>query len=386
VRVRGKVLSAVGAGYLTGCVLLAVGTSAGQPGLRLAGLGIMAAAYGLGAAGLLLPKRRQITGLELVLLLVFGILFRLTLLIGCSTGTGIAGVAAAPAPSPAPPLLRLLSLLLFFLEPEVWIGRLLMLMFELGSWALLLMLLEGEHRPSAWLLLYVWSPVAVVASGAGALSSATVFFLVLGLWALRVGLVGRGVISLGLGASGSYLAWPALVAMGVGPLRKGLVGALVVGAVVLSAAAAAWMEPGWASALYQTVVGETHNAGLFALVEWATRSRWPAWVVAGLLCGAVGWALRGSRPTTLFGGVLKAAVVTSPVVRAGGLHVLLPFVVLRPSVVWAGFPCVVLLLEAAWPDGDVPVRWLLVEYGVLAAGLVLEEAWRRRAVAKREAG
>ena len=134
------------------------------------------------------------------------------------------------------------------------------------------------------------------------------------------------------------------------------------------------------------VSGTTCNVGLFALAEWATGSRWPAWGLAGVLCVGVGWFLRGSKPTTLFDGMVKAAVLTSPVVRAGGLHVLLPFLVLRPSVVWAAFPCAVLLLEAMWPDGDLPVRWLLVEYGALAAGLVLERAWRRRAVAKGEAG
>ncbi len=92
-RVRGKVLSGVGAGYLLGCVLLAVGASEGGQGLRLAGLAVMVAAYGLAAATLFLPKRRRLTGLELVLLLVFGILFRLTLLIGCPAGVNIAGVA-----------------------------------------------------------------------------------------------------------------------------------------------------------------------------------------------------------------------------------------------------------------------------------------------------
>jgi len=385
VRVRGTVLLGVGLAYLSGCVLLVVAPPEAGAGLRLVGLTAMCAAYGSAAAALFLPKRKRLRTLELALLLVLGIAFRLTLLVGCPAETVGAGVAAATPAATAPPLERLLAVLLSFLEPKAWIGSVLMLLLELGSWAALLLFLERAHRPTAWLLLYMWHPVAVLASGAGASSTATVFFLVLALWLLRVGRTGRGVMSLGLGASGSYLTWPAFAALVAGSLRKGLVGALVLGAVGLSVAALAWAEPEWGGAFCQTVVSGTRNAGLFALAAWVTGSRWFAWAIAGLLCAGVGWVLRKREPTDLFNGTLRAAVLVSPVVRSGDLHVLLPMLVLRPSVVWAAFPCVVLLLEARWLAGDAPVHFVAAEYGVLALGLVLEWVLGRRPSAKQGA-
>jgi len=389
VRARGKVLLAAGAGYFSGCVLLGVGTPAGGPGLRVAALACMVVGYGVAAVSLLRPKRKRLRGLELAFLLGFGVLFRLVFLAGGSADVGALldlpaqprSTVAAPAPTapvPQPPLFLLLSGLFSAISPDLWIGRLLLMFFEVGAWGVLLAMLEEDRRPSAWLLLYLWHPVAVVASGAGALSTGTVFFLVLGLWFCRRGLGARGPVALGLSAAGSYLVFPALLAAAAGPLRKRLVGAAVVVALLAIGVTVAWLAPGWRAGFWEALSTGTRNAGLFALVEWATGSRWLAWGVAVVLCAGVGWFFGGREPNVVFDRMLKTAILVAPVVAAGGLHVLIPLLVLGPSVVWAAFPCAVLLLEVALGGGDVPLWWLAAQYGALAAGLVVEGVWRRR--------
>ena len=387
-RVRTLLLLAAGGVYLAGSLLLALGAPGGGLGSRFVGLLLMSGAYGGAAAALLLPRRRGLRVLELVLLVGLGLLFRLTL---GFTGDSVAGVVepaawapgvgagqevVSPGVPPPAPLTRLMSLLLYFLGPEVWIGRVTLMLLEVGTWAVLLMMLEEERSSSAWLVLYVWNPVAVVVSGLGALSSAAVLFLVLGLWFYRRGRPGRAAVAAGLSAAGSYLLWPALVALAAGPLgkRKAVAGA-VLAALAAAAGVLLWLEPGWAQALRDTLSRGTRNPGLFALAQWATGSRWAAWGLAGALWATVAWLVRRRKPGVVVDRMAKAALVVSPVVVPTGVYVLTALLVLEPGLGWAAFYCAVALVGLRFAGGPVPVGWLVAEYGVLVVGLVVERVW-----------
>jgi hypothetical protein len=354
----------------------------------------MVAAYGVAAVVLLRPKDKSITVLELGLLLGFGILFRLALFAGSPGKLGAVLGFAAPEPPgamprppgvpPQPPLGVALSVWILGVRSESWIGYLFLALCELGTWAVLLVMLEEGRRSSAWLLLYVWNPLAAVAGASGALNCATGFLLVLALWFFQRGLPGRGLGLLGSSAAGSYALFPVLVAVVVGgcPAEQGgpppgrarrkVVGLATVGSVLASGVLVALLWPAWREAFGQALHQGSQNAGLFALAEWLTRSRLLAWALAGAVCAVVGVALRREEPLSVSARTLQAAIVSGPVVLAGGLYVLTPLLVLRPSVVWAGFSCAVLLLQVGLGGGPVPWSWLLAEYGGLAVGLVTE--------------
>ena len=400
-RTRGVVLLGAGLTYLTGSILLPFAASGSRPGLRFAGFALMVAAYGVSALALLQPKDKSVTLWELALLLGFGILFRLALLAGSPWDLGSSLGFPAPEPPglmprppgmpPQPPLGVALSVWILGVRAEAWIGYLFLALCELGTWAVLLMMLEASRESSAWLLLYVWNPLAALAGATGALSCAAGFLLVLALWFFSRGLSGRGVALLGSAAAGSYALFPALVAVVAGPLRRTLagpvrrklVGAATVAAVVASGGLVALLWPSWREAFSQALRQGSQNAGPFALVQWLTGSRLAAWAAAGATCALVAVAFRRKQPLSVLSGTLKAAVLSAPVVLAGGLYVLTPVLVFRPSVAWAGFTCAVLLLQVGrplcgHPGEPVPWSWLIVEYGGLALALVAEwvVGWR----------
>lgn len=380
-RVRGVVLVAAGGVYLAGCLLLALGA-----GYGLVGLLLMSAAYGVAGAALFLPRRRRLRTLELLLILGLGLLFRLVIAFSCDSLPGVVEPAArsltvvpervAEQALPTPLLVRMMSSLLYFLGPEVWIGRVALMLLEVGLWALLLMMLEEERRPGAWMVLYVWNPVAVVASGVGAVGAATVLFLVFGLWALRKGRLERGMVALGLSAAGSYLLLPGFVALAVRPLgRRKALGTAVLAVIAGAVGLALWLAPGWGAVLRSGLFWETHNAGLFALLKWVTGSRWATWGLVGLLCGAAAYQFREAGATVVVDRMAKVALLVSPVVTAAGVHVLTPLLVLEPGLGWAAFYCAVAVVGMKFAGGQVPLVWLLVEYGVLVGGLAAERIW-----------
>jgi hypothetical protein len=295
-----------------------------------------------------------------------------------------------PGVPPQAPLGVALSVWILGVRSEAWIGYLFLALCELGTWAVLLVMLELVGESPAWLLVYAWNPLAAVAGASGALSCATGFLLVLALWFFQRGLPGRGLGLLGASAAGSYALFPVLLAMVVGGCpaeeagrpagraRRKVIGLAAVGGVLASGALVALLWPAWREALWQALRQGAQNAGPFALVEWLTGSRLAAWAAAGAICALAGLAFRREEPSSVSARTLQAAIVSGPAVLAGGLYVLTPLLALRPSMVWAGFSCAVLLLQVGFDGGPVPSGWLLVEYGGLAVGLLAEWVlWRR---------
>jgi hypothetical protein len=387
-RARGIILLSAGVTYLVACALVCLAAAETRPRLKLAGFALMAAAYGVAALALLRPKDKGLTVLELGLLLGFGILFRVTFFAGSPEGLGSSLGFAVPEPPgavpgppgvpPQPPLGVMLSVWILAARSEAWIGYLFLALCELGTWALLLVMLEAGRESPAWLLLYVWNPLATVAGATPALGCATAFFLVLGLWFFQRRLPGRGVALMGFSAAGSYALLPVLLAVVGGPLRRKLMGLAAVAGLLASGVLVALLWPAWREALGQALRQGTQNAGPFALIEWLTRSRLAAWAVAAAICAFTGLAFGRGEPVPVSARTLQAAILSAPVVLAGGLYVLTPLLVLRPSAAWAGFSCVVLLLQVWFGGGPIPWPWLLVEYGGLAAGLLAERVLRRR--------
>jgi len=387
-RARSIMLLAAGVTYLAACTLVCLAAAETRPRLRFAGFALMAAAYGVAALALLRPKDKGLTVLELGLLIGFGVLFRIWLFAGSPEGLGSSlgfavpeppgAVAGPPGVPPQPPLGVMLSVWILAARSEAWIGYLFLALCELGTWALLLAMLEAGRESPAWLLLYVWNPLATVAGAAGALGCATAFFLVLGLWFLQRRLPGRGVALMGCSAAGSYALLPVLLAVVAGPLRRKLMGLAAVAGLLASGVLVALLWPSWREALSQALRQGSQNAGLFALVEWLTRSRLAAWAVAAAVCTFAALAFGREEPVAVSARTLQAAILSAPVVLPGGLYVLTPLLSLRPSVVWVGFSCAVLLLQVWFGGGPVPWPWLLVEYGGLAAGLLAEWVLSRR--------
>ena len=387
-RARSIVLLGAGVTYLVACTLVCLAAAETRPGLRFAGFALMVVGYGVAALALLRPKDKRLTVLELGLLLGFGVLFRVGLFAGAPAGLGSSlgfavpeppgAVLRAPGVPPQPPLGVMLSVWILAARSEAWVGYLFLALCELGTWALLLVMLEAGRESPAWLLLYVWNPLAAVAGATAALGCATAFLLVLGLWFFQRRLPGRGVALMGFSAAGSYALLPVLVAVVAGPLRRKLMGLVAVAGLLASGALVALLWPSWRQALSQALRQGSQNAGLFALVEWLTRSRLAAWAVAAAICAFTGLAFGREEPLAVSARALQAAILSAPVVLAGGLYVLTPLLVLRPSAAWVGFSCAVLLLQVWFGGGPVPWSWLLVEYGSLAAGLLAERVlWRR---------
>jgi len=390
VRSRGKFLIVAGIAYIAGCALLVAADSTFLSAGPLLGLTVVSASYGVAAWYILFRHDRRLTVLELVLILGFGVLFRLVLLAGqptalralpVSLGASLQGSASAAGPGTGPPALpvaQLVTVLFSVLSAEGPLDHALRLLFELGVWGVLLVMVAEQERTTSWLILYVWNPVAVVLSVAGGPGVALAFFLAVGVWFAQRELAERSRVGLALAAGGSYLVWPGLLAL-VATERKGRLSGIVVLAILVgSCAVLAQVQQGWWNELVAATGSTTWNAGVFAGVARFGGGRWVAWVVLAALLAGTAWLSRQEGSLTVVERVTKVAIVTSPTVSAVGLYVVLPLLVLRPSVIWMSFTCVVLAVQVSFPAGEVPAAWLCVEYGTLGVGVLAEWWYRRR--------
>jgi hypothetical protein len=289
-----------------------------------------------------------------------------------------------------PPLWQMAAALVVAGHDSVTAMKAFLVLCELGALVALGALLRRQGLPRERLLVWAWSPLALVEiAGSGHNEAFGMLFVVLALVALESGRPLASAIAAGLGFQAKFL--PGLVAASW--LRRYRPWHLAVAALV----ALALVVPYWSA--HRTLLLSLgkysefwrFNETLFAALVWLLGTHAAAVRVACALIAALAMALAWRRADPASSGlaVTAATLLLGPNLLPWYALWLLPFLVLREAraaLLFTGTVALAYLVYPIWLSGE---RWYLpwsvraLEYGPCAAVVALEALRRARSSARK---
>lgn len=286
-----------------------------------------------------------------------------------------------------PPLWQITVCAIVFVWDSVTFMKAFLVGCELLSLFALARLLRRMGLPRERLLVWAWSPLALVEiAGSGHNEPLGMLFLVLALASLDGGKALLAALAAALGAQAKLL--PGLIA--VAWARRFRVAHVLTGVVLLVLLVLPYRDAGAGLFMSLGKYGQQwrFNETLFAAIAVAAGDHARAVAIAVLLLVllAVLLAWRLSDPITASLAIVVATLVLSPNVLPWYALWLLPLLVLRhspPALLFSGTVSLAYLVYPSWQSGEVwRIGWgiRLLEYGpcVAVAGLCWRESLAKR--------
>jgi hypothetical protein len=283
-----------------------------------------------------------------------------------------------------PPFWQLAARAVVSLHDSVTAMKAFLVACEALAVAALVPLLKRRGLPLSRLLVFAWSPLALVeVAGSGHNEAFGVLWLTLGLWALEAGRPSLSALAVGLGLQAKLL--PGLVA--VAWARRYRVWHLAAAALLAAAVVLPYWEAGtllWLS-LDKYASFWRFNETLFVPLALAAGSHRVAVAVAAVLVLglALGLAVRRADAAAAATAVVAASLLLSPNVLPWYALWLLPLLVLRDEPAALLFTGTVGLAYLVYPDWQSGAQWRVgwglraLEYLPCLAVLIAQRARRR---------